>query len=71
MALTAVTCPDCNGLAVVQFDSDGWELCRRCWGAGEVERQYGPQDANDEVSHRPRVGSDWAIFTRWEQDRER
>lgn len=67
MALTEITCPECSGTGKEPWPGGD---CLRCWGQGVVERQYGPQDTDAEVSDRPRPGSDWAIFARWEQKRE-
>jgi hypothetical protein len=51
MALETITCPDC------------WlywaSTCQRCWGAGEVEVQRGP-NTDDEVPYRSRCWNTWA-----------
>lgn len=70
MALTEITCPECDGSGLT-WAWYGQETCERCWGAKVVEKQYGPQNTGYEVPDSANLARDRAIFARWEQDRER
>lgn len=71
MALTPMTCPDCNGTGLPNWTFiKHFSYCIRCMGVGEIEVQIGPEDEDGEVPDPPRSRIPGATDPWWQEDGE-